>query len=54
MKKNDLNIVREELEKIAPESTQQISNLVRLGQLTDKKPRFLKIDIGSVENKFIS
>ena len=49
-KKDDLNKVKDVLEKIAPGSTQLISNPIRLGQL-DKKSRRLKINVGSVENK---
>ena len=50
-KKDDLNKAKDVLEKIAPESTQLISNPIRLGQLTGKKSRLLKINVGSVENK---
>ena len=50
-KKDDLNKVKDVLEKIAPGSTQLISNPIRLGQFTDKKSRLLKINVGSVENK---
>ena len=39
------------LEKIAPGSTQLISNQIRLGLFTGKKSRLLKINVGSVENK---
>ena len=49
-KKDDLNKVKEVLEMIAPGSTQQISITIRLGQLTGKKTRLLKINVGSVEN----
>ena len=51
-KKDDLNKVKDVLEKIAPGSIQLISNPTRLGQFTDKKSRLLKINVGSVENKF--
>ena len=50
-KKDDLNKVKDVLEKIAPGSTQLISNPIRLGQLTVKKSRLLKINVESVENK---
>ena len=50
-KKDDLNKVKDVREKIAPGSTQLISNPIRLGQLTVKKSRLLKINVGSVENK---
>ena len=50
-KKDDLNKVNDVLEKIAPGSTQLISNPIRLGQFTGKKSRLLKINVGSVENK---
>ena len=50
-KKDVLNKAKDVLEKIAPESTQLISNPIRLGQLTGKKSRLLKINVGSVENK---
>ena len=43
--------VKEVLEKIAPGSTQLISNPIRLDQLTGKKSRLLKINVGSVVNK---
>ena len=39
----------EELEKIG--GTEQISIPIRFGQVTCKKPRFLKINVGSVEKK---
>ena len=50
-KKDDLNKVKDVLEKIAPGSTQLISNPIRLGQFTDKKSRLHKINVGSLENK---
>ena len=50
-KKDGLNKVKDVLEKIAPGSTQLISNPIRLGQFTEKKSRLLKINVGSVENK---
>ena len=50
-RKDDLNKAKDVLEKIAPESTQLISNPIRLGQLTGKKSRLLKVNVGSVENK---
>ena len=46
-----MNKVKEVLEKKAPGSAQLISNPIRLCQFTGKKPRFLKINVGSVENK---
>ena len=49
--KDDLNKVNEVLERCAPGSTQQISMPIRLGQFTGMKPRLLKVNIGSVENK---
>ena len=51
-KKDNLNKVKDVLEKIAPGSTQLISNPIRLGQLTVKKSRLLKINVESVENKW--
>ena len=50
-KKDDLNKVKDVLEKIAPGSAQLISNPIRLGQFTDKISRLLKLNFGSVENK---
>ena len=50
-KKDDLNKVKDVLERIAPGSTQLISNPIRLGQITGKKSGLLKINVGSVENK---
>ena len=50
-KKDDLNKVKEMLEKIAPGSTEQISIPIKLGQITGKKRRLLKINVGSVEKK---
>ena len=50
-KKDDLDKVKEVLEKIAPGSIQLIPIPIRLGQITGKKPRLLKINVGSVENK---
>ena len=50
-KKDDLNKVKDVLAKIAPESTELISNPIRLGKFTDNKSRLLKINVGSVENK---
>ena len=50
-KKDDLNKVKDVLAKIAPESTELISNPIRLGQFTDNKSRLLKFNVGSVENK---
>ena len=46
-----MNKVEEVLEKIAPGSTQLISNRIRFSQFTGKKSRLLKINVGSVENK---
>ena len=49
--KDDLNKVNEVLSKIAPGSTQLISIPIILGQFAGKKPRLLKINVGSVKNK---
>ena len=51
IEKDDMNKAKDMLEKIATGSTQLISNSIRLGQLTGKKSRLLKINVGSVENK---
>ena len=50
-KEDGWNKVSEVLEKIAPGCTQLISSPIRLGELTGKKLRLLKVKIGSVENK---
>ena len=50
-KKDDLNKVKDVLEKIAPGSAQLISNPIRFGQFTDKISRLLELNFGSVENK---
>ena len=49
--KDNFNKVKHVLEKIAPGSTQLISNAIRFGQFTGKKSRLLKINVGSVDNK---
>ena len=51
IEKNNLYRFKQVLEKIAPGSTQLISNPIRLSQFTGKKSQLLKINVGSVENK---
>ena len=53
-KKDDLNKVKDVLAKIAPESTELISNPIRLGQFTDNKKDFSKLMLDQLRINCIS